>query len=301
MARKNANMLHNVDGNTQATLQAKTGESIMVKSVKIFNPATNYATLSIEKTTVGFFRVGGVLGNHLNYPSGGILNALNLLDYLFLNEIFKGYPVAEGETFKIDNVHQAGSRVTIIYDLYDAGDIVSTEENGSRATDYFYMNYGNLGGAITTAGEKLLTTTLNPSEFTSFPFDDDVPAKQSIQLFGITASEHGCGAAGPTDNLGSTYLKFVKERTVLFDEEKNGIILYKDASALVADAIGGGQSLIGNNSDTDPRRLYMLDEPMTFQSGEELNIYIAYDGLVGTPSIGIDQQEIGLILKSGRE
>lgn len=51
-------------------LEAKTGQGLIVKDIKIFNPLTNYISVSIAKTTVGYFRVGGVLGSHLPFPLG---------------------------------------------------------------------------------------------------------------------------------------------------------------------------------------------------------------------------------------
>jgi len=51
-------------------LEAKTGQGLIVKNIAIFNPKTSYITTSIAKTTVGYFRVGGVLGSHLPFPIG---------------------------------------------------------------------------------------------------------------------------------------------------------------------------------------------------------------------------------------
>lgn len=300
MGLKDRNMVVNVFGNTQLSLQAKTGESILVKAIKIFNPLTNYVTVSTEKTTVGYFRVGNTLGNHLDFPANDRRDGMNLLDYLFSMEIFTGYPVAEGETFKLEGIHQAGSIVSIIYDLYDAGDITNAMENGSISEEFFFVNYGTTGAAIVAAGSATLDTTINPAEFNAFPFGADVPAKTELMLFAIAASEHGTGAAGPTDNLGTEYLKFIRDRTVLFDEDKNGLPMRRDAAALTADAIAGGQSIIGNHSDTDPRPPYMLPEPMIFTAGEELNALLTYGGLTGTPSLGVDQQEVALVFKQRR-
>lgn len=57
-------------GDTTLELEANTGESFLIKDVKIYNPATDYATFNIETNTVGYFRVGGVLGSHLPFPAG---------------------------------------------------------------------------------------------------------------------------------------------------------------------------------------------------------------------------------------
>ncbi len=57
-------------GDTDLELEAKTGQSLLIKDIKIYNPASDYITVSISKTTVGYFRVGGVLGSHLPFPIG---------------------------------------------------------------------------------------------------------------------------------------------------------------------------------------------------------------------------------------
>lgn len=55
---------------TDLELEAKSGQGLIVKNISIFYPVTNYITVSIAKTTVGYFRVGGVLGSHLPFPIG---------------------------------------------------------------------------------------------------------------------------------------------------------------------------------------------------------------------------------------
>lgn len=51
-------------------LESKSGQGLIIKNIMIFNPLTNYITVNIDKTTVGYFRVGGVLGSHLPFPFG---------------------------------------------------------------------------------------------------------------------------------------------------------------------------------------------------------------------------------------
>ena len=57
-------------GDTDLTLEAKTGESFLVKDIRIFYPLTSYATVHIDRATVGYFRVDGGLGSHLHFPFG---------------------------------------------------------------------------------------------------------------------------------------------------------------------------------------------------------------------------------------
>ena len=51
-------------------LEAKSGQGLIIKNIMIFSPLADYITVNIDKTTVGYFRVGGVLGSHLPFPFG---------------------------------------------------------------------------------------------------------------------------------------------------------------------------------------------------------------------------------------
>jgi len=64
MALKAQNMYKTVIGNTDLSLTAGPDESFRVKDIFIANPGSNYLTVYIEKATVGYFRIGGTLGNH---------------------------------------------------------------------------------------------------------------------------------------------------------------------------------------------------------------------------------------------
>lgn len=59
-------------GNVDFELKALPGKSILVTDIFVFNPATNYVTISIDQTVVGYWRVGGNLGNHLPLPIGNL-------------------------------------------------------------------------------------------------------------------------------------------------------------------------------------------------------------------------------------
>ncbi|GAH22834.1 unnamed protein product, partial [marine sediment metagenome] len=72
-------------------------------------------------------------GHHLN-PT--------LLSYLGEKGIFKGFPVAEGETFTISGMNRANAITLIIYEIYDPADISPEMENGSKSNEYFFLNYG---------------------------------------------------------------------------------------------------------------------------------------------------------------
>lgn len=342
MAKKEMFMVKQVVGATDLTLQAKTGESLLIKDVRIYNPVSSYVTLKVDKTVVGYFRTGGNLGNHLPLPMGsakhshsigfnatalsspatdGIVDAMGvahtnigipntesgaavvdnvvkfasipavsyegLLNYLWDRQIFKGYPVAEGETFLITGAAQSGAVQVVIYEKYDAGDITNVMDNGSAALKYFFINYGRVSATITTTGSQLYSVVQSPAEFPDFPYGKTVPAKTKITVHGILASDIA-DDRGAADTMNSEFIKLIKDRVTLFDDDKNGILMRGIIGVTgTAAVIGRGVSLIGNKSDVSIKPPLMFPSPIDFADGEELNVYI-------TTTAGASQSASGL-------
>lgn len=312
------------------SLEAKAGKSLLVLDIRVVNPVANYATVKIGKTTVGYFRCGGNLGNHLGlgkgsanhthsiilgtevaqaadktYPVTDAFGVAALVDYgaitgmagtkagfvqlsdvpnpayetvlslLRRKGIFSGYPVGEGETLTISGVNQAGCLQQVIYAEFDAGDMLPTMPNGSESEEYLLLNYGRLAGAVTTTVDTIFNTTQTPAEFPNFPFAKDVPAKTEIELIGILASDIVDDRSG-TDDMSSSYIKLIRQRETLFDDDKNGLFMRgvigtTDAAAI----IGKGISMLGNYSDKDNRPPLLFDPTITFVAGEELGLYLS--------------------------
>ncbi len=352
MALKEKYMVKQVFGNTDFVLEADTGESLLVKDIKIYNPATNYATVYTQKTTVGYFRVGGNLGSHLHLPIGnlqhshnlilaneqaaevlktyditgalGVDTALNyntltgvagtktnvlqfgsipspaqmtLLAYLRNLGLFDGFPIATGEKMTITGVKQANCLVLVEYEVYDAADQTADKPNGSKAKEYAFINYGRIAAAATASGDNVYSVQVNPGEFPDFPFDKDVPANTEIEILGLLASDVVDDRSGG-DDMATSYIKLIKERTVLFDEDKNGIFLRgiignTDATAQIA----RGLSLIGNFSNVDGKKPLMFDPPLVFGAGEELSLYVTTiaGAAQNLSDLAVADLEIGLI------
>jgi hypothetical protein len=197
-----------------------------------------------------------------------------LLKYLWDKNIFKGYPVAEGETFRITGAAQATSIQIVIYEKYDAGDIKPDMDNGSIASKYMFINYGRVAANITTTGDTRYTVVQSPAEFPDFPFGDVVPSQSKITLFGIMSSEIADDRTGG-DTMQSAFIKLVQDRITLFDEDTNGILMLGIiGTADTAAEIARGVSLVGNYSSVDNKEPFMLPEALQFGSGEELNVYL---------------------------
>lgn len=220
-----------------------------------------------------------------------------LLQYLTKKGLWKGFPVAEGETFKITGVKQEKAIQVVIYEIHEAGDMTSEMQNGSKSPEYIFLNYGNCGAAINIDGDSIYNTSISPAEFPSFPFGADVPAKYQIELLGICASPFA--PRGNRDNHYNytQFLKLIKDREVLFDEDRQGILFHNRQYSLEgrSDSIAEGFSLIGNKSEYDLQDPFMFDPPLIFAPGDELGIYVTTIMKGTAPDITQANHEICLI------
>jgi hypothetical protein len=303
MALKAADQVKTVTGAADLQLKSDPGESFLIKKVMVDSAAGTYVTLKIDKTTVGYFRVSKTYGNHLHFPVALATDIAlaqqhfqNLLDLLFQKGIFTGFPIAEGETFILTGAGGATDIKTIVYDIMEAADIKAEQPNGSRATEYLLVNYGDTGAAIDAAGDQRYDNPLNPVEFPQFPYGDDVPPKHQILIHGIAGAEAGVRNATPATAIYTHYLKLVKERAVLFDEDRNGLPFdFSTITGAAGTKRGGGRSVVGDFTELDPRPPLFFAEPMLMDAGDELNIYVTTVEPVDGSTIAEGYQTIALI------
>ena len=297
---------------TAVELTAKSGESLLVKDVIINGSDDEYVLLEIEKTTVGFFRVDGhYLGSHLSSPRAytgatkylrGVLagGSITLISYMIRKGWMRGYPVAEGQTFRV-KPYTSGKKlndVTIIYEKYDAGDIKSTDFNGSEAKEYVFVNYGRSSQAITSSGDYDVNTCVTTEEFPDFPFSASVPSKATIDILGILASEV-IHYADSSNYVYTKYLKMFKGRTCLFDKDKQGLPYYGEKFSGITSGthVGKGFSVIGNYSSYDRREPFVPPNPLSFKAGDEVKVYITAGAVGSSASIGVKYAEVAFIEK----
>jgi len=417
MALKQKLAVKCVLGNNDFELLADPGEAFLIKDIQIYNPATNYITLQTGKTTVGYFRVGGVLGSHLPFLNGrseprisdhvdaavadhavqahtvtqpsdhpahshkagvfmgsqagadqtafvqltdgaGTIIGANVLgksgettdknimtdtlaalahsgaavaDHpalvhavtqaarhsiatipmlgmktvigdLIGKAIMGGYPVVEGEKFTITGAKQADAIVLVLYEIYEPDDIKADDLNGSQSKEYTFVQYGNTGDVINISGDSLYDQCQTPATFPDFPFGKDVPAKHKITQIALLASDFA-----PKGNTGTSYthtkfLKFICNREVLFDEDRNGLLLLGPTGVNVGgrDRVAEGQSIIGNYSSVDMRPPLFFPEPLEFLPGDELLVYLTTEKTGAGHSISIAAQELAIIQKVER-
>lgn len=305
---------------TPLSLEADVGQSILVKDVQVYSPANTYIELKTEKTGVGVYRVKGNLGNHLaaNYTDwysdvAGVENLRpgrkTLLSWLISKGYMAGYPVAEGEKFSIQEVGASTptAMVNVIYELYEAGDMTSEMPNGRKATEYVMPSYGQPTAVLAVNTETVLNVCMLPKEYITFPWADIVPAKTVIEILALMGSP--VSVAGDATNYGirSTYLKMIRERETLFDEDVNGVRFYQYGVGGTANDkyFGGGLCSFGNLSDMDIGYPFegLVGKP--FGAAEDFDVYIATANIgttAGTPkTIAVADAEVGLVLRITKE
>ena len=240
------------------TLEAKTGESILVKGLRFGAlHSGGFAECLIDRLSVGFWYVGDINANHLEQWSLSSMN-LSVFQSLVEKGLFQGYPLAEGETFSV-LPHTAGATVigAIEYEIHEAGDITSDMPNGSTSKDYLFLNYGTNAVEIAIDATGTLDKTRNPSEYPAFPFGDIVPAKTEIDILGILLMAWKDAEGNLNPNY--AYLKLIKDRKILFDEDRNGIYVRE----------GMGMLTWGPCRQTNVD-IELFPEPLHFGPGDEL-------------------------------
>lgn len=272
---RQANCVKREATGTAFALQADDGESFLIRNI-IIGPtaATGYPVLRVDRKTVGSYRAGAQGLSHLGHTDDTFF-PMNLMEWLMSKGINMAIPVAEGQTFTIDRPDKTGD-VTAVYDMYDAGDIRADMINGSDAKEYNFIQYMTAAAALASDGDHRLSVSLSPGEFPDFPCGDVVPARHTIEILGIAGapfSEAGAGSGAITTD----YLKLIKDRETLFDEDRNGIPFFGEVTAetdvqyltdmsLIGDCVSIATGL-SNPSYGVP---LLFEPPLHFESGEEL-------------------------------
>jgi hypothetical protein len=287
------------------TLQADVGESFLVKAIYVGTVTTaGYLAIKVDNFSVAYYRVAGKRGNELG---GQRMNyfAKNLMKLLVNRGLPFAIPIAEGQKLTLPILDGAGS-MQVIYDRYTAGDIKATDPNGTQSRRQGFIQYMNASAVLAASGDLLLDTSLTPAEYPNFPAGDVVPSKMSILLHGIEGSPFADAVSG-SNLFYTTYLKMIRDRQVLIDEDRNGIIFLGYSAASGAADYGHVQSLIGSiGEQPDAVGDMKWDEPLWFTpplkfvSGEELLIYLSIVK-VGTHTMPTGLPDIGLILEVNRE
>ncbi len=160
MAIKSKRNFETVMGADDLELEAKKGQSLLIKNVMIYEPDETYAIFKIGTTTVGCFRVNSVLGNHLQIPRGRANHAHNIT-----MGTTAAIPIA-GNAARLEN---AGGTETPI--LFPTTEVETTYDRvmneamsaavGSETILQYLMGKGLFEGYPVESGEKFLITEVD--------------------------------------------------------------------------------------------------------------------------------------------
>ncbi len=238
----------------------------------------------------------------LQENSIGNIGKQTILDYLAKKGLFAGYPVATGETFKISGASQADAIQVVQYEIHEQDDMKPEAENGSMSKEYLFMNYGRPAENMQLSTDTIYDTTQSPAEFPTFPYGKVVPAKSEIDLLAVFASDVSQTSGALANYTYSQYLKMIYQRTVLFDEDRNGIphVGLYPPDIINQISLAEGKSFFGNLSTIDSKEPLMFPETLMFKEGDELNIYISTIKVGTGGTIVKADAEIALCLKVRR-
>jgi len=266
------------------SVEAKVGQSLLIKRLKFGAlHSGGFAEILIDRVSVGFFYIGDINANHLEQFEMATLLG-NVFDRLIDKNIINGYPVAEGQTFEV-RPHTAGATVvgTIVYEIHEAGDMTSDMPNGSTAAEFLFLNYGTNAIEIALDTTGALDKTRNPSEYPAFPFGEVVPANYSMEILGFLLMSWKDSQGNLNPNY--AYLKLIKDRNVLFDDDRNGICVRE----------GMGFLTWGPCRQTNID-IQLFPVPLTFASGDELLVQMT----AGDTAIAIDDVYMAAIQRATR-
>lgn len=262
-------------------LEAHAGESFLIRGLYVAPVSGNdYLTLKVDRKTVGVYRILGRAGNQLDVMFCDFVHK-NLMEFLQSKGVNCSIPVAEGQSFTVSTSGNTPV-VVIVYDIYDAADIRADMPNGTDATEYMFIQYMDTSETIDATEDVTLDTSLSPAEFPDFPCGKSVPANCEIEILGLVGSPCGAGTS-ESNKTYSSYVKMVKERETLFDEDRNGIPFFFHTGVFGAisywsdfSLIGGCVSLDTSTYKTTLGNPLMFDPPLVFKAGEELLIYVSF-------------------------
>lgn len=274
------NCVKRVLGETSLSLEAKAGESFLIRSIKCkANAADTYLVLRVARKTVGVYRTYGRAGNHLG-GIGDLEHALNVMDFLASKDVNVTIPIGSGQTFSIDSIN-AATEIVVEFDRYSEGDITPAMPNGSESKEYTFMQYMTASDALTATGDLLLDVSLSPGEFIDFPCGKVVPANTTVRMLGLVGNTYSNGGAG-ADRSYTQFVKLVKDRETLFDIDRNGIPFRGRFGGSSYTSYIPDFSLIGGvyqpvdysfspfDADINIGKPLMFEPVLEFVSGEEL-------------------------------
>lgn len=283
MALRQAGLMFRAEAAATLVVTPRIGEAFIVRSVFITNPSagTQHATFLNDTARVGFFRTNGFGGRHLIAPNE-TARGENLLEIAKQLQFMTGYPVVQGESFTV-NLDTGTADIFVIADSVDANDVKSTDQNGSKASDLVFMNYGTNLSNITATGYNKLDNRRNPAEMVAFPFGAPgfglVPAARKAFIYMLGGQSMGRFVSG--GNTAST--QYIRLRTgsapaqTIFDRNDVGYPFIGTTPGGGTDYTSVRQVLPSSEANTAQRGLRPQDDivpTLQFNGNDEFSIQV---------------------------
>lgn len=146
------------DGNVTTELDAAGDESFLIKNILVYNPVSDWLTVKIDRTTVGYWRIGTELGSHLAWTSGAMKHA-----------------------HSITTSSSAGADESDFYGLENAaGTEIASQMLGNLAADTEYLRAMNFNNPYGPMHRTLMSYLGELGIFSGYP----VPADSKFVLSG---------------------------------------------------------------------------------------------------------------------
>jgi hypothetical protein len=301
MALKKADIIIPVTG---VGFPVPVGESWLLKNIIASSiAAQTYMSfvVHVSNTEVLTITQYNAIGRFLDTLKG-MVRPKNLLAYLFEKGIWRGIPIGEGENLQMVAINAYNSQAYAIVDVFDAGDKKPTDPNGSDGAEYDFVSAYTLASGMFASGDNWLTTVLGgPTIFEVQGNELRVPVNKEITIFGFMTRDIRKVSGTDANEQNSTYLKFVKNREVLFANDVNGIPMRGDTSKVTDGTyIGSGTCISGMYDSAEAFEPYLFQNPLVLGEGEKIGISLVTQITKGVANISYDDYRLYLICRSRR-
>jgi hypothetical protein len=291
-------MVEVAEGTNALELKAEAGTSLQIVDISfgVDGAQAEDITLSIDRKAIHHFKFPSGWYGLAEFPASSYQS---LYRYLRKEGLIRPIPVGEGETVSV-TAPGADNTLEVVYDLYDAGDIVPNMYNGSKSDRYDLLQIISNSAAISADGDADLDQSDLDSEFPGFPGGEVVPGRTQMLLKGLfgTGVSEGTGAAA---GIYTDRIKFLADREDIFDKDLNGLLYVGDLSRTTATAAYGtdhGRLDIGRQY-VEPK-IIKFDDPIVFGPGEEVDISVECVESTDGATLAAGEIKLGMIFEVQR-
>jgi hypothetical protein len=291
-------MVEVAEGTSSLELKAEAGTSLQIVDISfgVDGAQAEDITLSIDRKAIHHFKFPSGWYGLAEFPASSYQS---LYRYLRKKGLIRPIPVGEGETVSV-TAPGANNTLEVVYDLYDAGDIVPNMYNGSKSDRYDLLQIISNSAAISADGDADLDQSDLDSEFPGFPGGEVVPGRTQMLLKGLfgTGVSEGTGAAV---GIYTDRIKFLADREDIFDKDLNGLLYVGDLSRTTATAAYGtdhGRLDIGRQY-VEPK-IIQFDDPIVFGPGEEVDISVECVESTDGATLAAGEIKLGMIFEVQR-